>query len=148
MSNPEHFRVDCLIHPFEPRIINGLAFEKAFDNPLKPTTPTGLHYVGPLHAPELALYQGLDDVFPITRLGVDEVSALEAHEKLKADRAAEFVPRKAVAAPAPKPAAEASPPPEPEGQGEGNDDQAQKDDTAAATKAPTKAEAKAAKGAK
>ena len=100
MSSPEHFRIDCLIEPFTARTINGLQFLPAFDNPLRPMTPTGLHHVGPLHDQQLALYEGLHEHFPITRLGVDEVSAYEAHEKLKKDRAAAYLPKKA--APVPK----------------------------------------------
>jgi len=95
-QNPEHFRIDCSIAPFEPRTVNGHAFEKAFDNPLKPTTATGLYFYGPLTDGELALYEGLDEVFAVARLGEDEVSALEAHERLKAERAARYAPPRVV----------------------------------------------------
>lgn len=87
MAN-EIFRIDCKVAPFTARKINHHDFEPAFDNP-DSKEPTGLHYVGELSDADLALYDGID-AFPITRLGVDEASAKTAHEKFKAQRAAEY----------------------------------------------------------
>ncbi len=111
MSNPEIFRIDSDILPFTPRTVNGLQFDVAKDNPLKPTTPTGVFYYGPLSESDLSLYEGLhgttDSRFTITRLGADEVSAEEAHAKLLAARADAYraeAKKGQKAAPAPAPA--------------------------------------------
>ncbi len=106
----EIFRIDCKVEPFEPRRINGLPFEKSFDNPLRPSHPTGLFYYGPIERGHERLYEGLEH-FPITRCGTteDEEAAAAVHGELVKARGEEYrAAHRAKTAPAPDVAAAAA----------------------------------------